>query len=133
DSRGYRPPWWLPDALNRDCVVAHVGDLDRRRWKRLGRPRGVDVAIRLSCQLADLVHHLVDELAVDDVVVAPRRIPGRIDRLAEGDRTRTKWLGQLGVGRLDVGRADDPDRVDRTAGADRQPRRAGVALVEGAV
>ena len=86
-----------------------------------------------SCPVSspDLVHQLVGELAVDEMVAVT--LAGSaldVDRLPDADARRLEQLRHLRVGRLDVGRADHADGEQRAAGGQREPGGPGVALVQ---
>ena len=96
----------------------------------LGRVR-VDVLV--ARQLADLVHHLVGELAQREVLLLDVAVARRVERLAEAHGHRAEQPRHALVDRLHLVGADHPDRHDRRAGAQREPRHAGVAAVQVAV
>ena len=68
---------------------------------------GVLVDVLLAGELADLEHHLVDDLPGHQPVVGPVEVAADLDRSAELDLGRLERAGQLGVGRLDLARALD--------------------------
>ncbi len=93
----------------------HVGGLGGR--DALGLLRGVLVDVLLARELADLVHHLVDDLPEHQPVVGAVDVAADVDRAAEAHLGRLERPRQLGVGRLDLAGADHPDGDDRRAGA----------------
>ena len=66
-------------------------------------------------------------------MVGPVPVALDADRAAEGDRRGLERAGRLGVGRLDVAGALDPDRDDRCARAQGETGGPGVALVQHSV
>ena len=72
----------------------HAGRLGR---DRLGLLRGVLVHVLLAGQLADLVHHLVDDLAQPHPVVATVLVVVGVDRPAEAHGDRQPQLRELRV------------------------------------
>src|SRR3954470_3592609 len=107
-----------------------LGDVRGLRRDRLGLLRRVLVDVLLARELADLVHHLVDDLAQPEAVVTAVVVVVRVDRPTEAHLHGQPQLRHLGVGRHDLPRTLDPDRDDRRAGAQRQPGRTGVPAVE---
>ena len=124
-------PWPLP--CRSPSSSTHLGGLGRR--ERLGLLGGVLVDVLLAGELADLEHHLVDDLAqhqavVGAVGVAARRRSGRPKRTSAGlNGLRATWRPAAGS----RGCPTMPDRDDRRAGAQGEAGRAGVAPVEPAV
>src|SRR5690606_34029018 len=95
--------------------------------------RGVFVHVLLPGELPDLVHHLVDDLSQDQVVVAAVGVARDVDRSAEDDRDRLAHVRELGVGWHALACPADPYRDYRDVGAKGQPGWAGLAAVEAPV
>ena len=79
----------------------------------LGLLRRVRVDVLVAGELADLVHHLVGELAQREVLLLAVAVARRVDRLAEADRHPAEQPRHPLVDRLHLVGADQPDRHDR--------------------
>src|SRR3954462_5725209 len=66
EAIGRPPP--LPRELDRDGLLTDVPDPGRLRRERVRTLRGVAVLVPLPGHLPDLEHHLVDQLAVGEMV-----------------------------------------------------------------
>ncbi|OOK71956.1 phospholipid/glycerol acyltransferase domain protein [Mycobacterium kansasii] len=92
----------------------------------------VDIDVLLTGKPHQLVHHLVGDGPFDEVVAGQPLEPGEIHRLAETNGHPAEPQHLLARRVDDIG-ADHRHRNHRNPGVQRQPRQAGLSLVEATV